>query len=66
MCQWPAGKRPPESSIWLAIAPPRKKPLANGWRMLRERYMSFSITLSSTASWYDERSSAFPFRFSES
>jgi hypothetical protein len=29
--------RPPEISIMLAIAPPRKKPLPNGWRMFRER-----------------------------
>ena len=35
--QWPPGQRPPETSIMFAIAPPTKKPLANGWRMLRER-----------------------------
>ena len=35
--QCPPGTRPPEMSIMLAIAPPTKKPFANGWRMFRER-----------------------------
>ncbi len=34
-----------------AIAPPTRKPLANGWRMLRERRMSFSISEPSTFAW---------------
>ena len=32
-----AGSAPPVIVIMLAIAPPTKKPFANGWRMLRER-----------------------------
>jgi hypothetical protein len=44
---------------------PRKNPLPNGWRMLRDRYICCSITLSSTSSWYSDRSSALPFSFSD-
>jgi hypothetical protein len=48
VAQRPPGSRPPEISIMFATAPPTKKPFANGWRMLRERYWSSSISELST------------------
>ena len=56
--QRPPGMRPPEISIRFAIAPPTKKPFENGWRMLRERRVSFSISEPSTLAWYEDRSDA--------